>query len=165
VNQKSKHFSFDQANPVRWYDTTGGILAMETLIAATPLATYLPTLNHRMKDVSPAKRVFLTQHMLMRILRQRAKSLPLITFQYNCAIVELTQDDNQVIAKTNSGMVSAKYCVGCDGAAGITRGIVTGNKVSGHGLVNTSRTIVFRVIFPFIVLILGGLETLSKVVS
>jgi 2-polyprenyl-6-methoxyphenol hydroxylase-like FAD-dependent oxidoreductase len=138
---------------------------METLISATPLATYLPTLNHRMRDVSPANRVFLTQHMLMRILRQRAKSLPLITFQYNCAIVELTQDENQVIANTNSGAISAKYCAGCDGAAGITRRIVTGDEVSSHRLVNTSRTIVFRVIFLLFILILGGLETLSKVVS
>lgn len=138
---------------------------METLISATPLATYLPTLNHRMRDVSPAKRVFLTQHMLMRILRQRARSLPSITIQYDCAIVELKQDDDRVIAKTNSGVISAKYCVGCDGATGVTRKIVTGSKVSGHGLVNSSRTIVFRVIFLLFVLIVGGLETLSNIVS
>jgi 2-polyprenyl-6-methoxyphenol hydroxylase-like FAD-dependent oxidoreductase len=147
TNQRSKYFKYHHTNPVRWYDTTGGVLAMETLISATPLATYLPTLNHRMRDVTPANRVFLTQHMLMRILRQRARSLPLITFKYNCAIVEVTQDDNQVIAKTNSGVISAKYCVGCDGAAGITRRIVTGNEDSSHRLITTSRTIVFRVIF------------------
>jgi 2-polyprenyl-6-methoxyphenol hydroxylase-like FAD-dependent oxidoreductase len=126
---------------------------METLTSANPLATYLPTLNHRMREISSSKRVFLTQHMLMRILRVRAKSMPLITIRYNCGVVELTQDDSQVLAKTTTGVITAKYCVGCDGAAGITRRTVTGNEVSGHGLVGNSRTIVFRV-FPNVALLI-----------
>jgi 2-polyprenyl-6-methoxyphenol hydroxylase-like FAD-dependent oxidoreductase len=136
---------------------------METLTSANPLAAYLPTLNHRMREVSSAKRVFLTQHMLMRILRVRAKSMPLITFQYNCGVIELTQNDSQVFAKTSTGAVTAKYCVGCDGASGITRKTVTGNEVSGHGPVGNSRTIVFRV-FPTLTLLMEGRsKTISNI--
>ena len=129
----------------RYYDEASGILAMETLTSTSPTATYLPTLDHRANELSPAPRAFLTQHILLRILRRRAKSLPLIILRYNCRVVTLAQHERKVIAQTTYGKIVAHYCVGCDGSGGITRKLVTGNNMSGRGLITKSLTIVFRV--------------------
>ena len=134
---QSTHFN-------RCYGFSGGVLAMEYLTSESPIATYLPSLNHRMKEVSPSRRVILPQHLLIRILRQRAKSMALITLRYNCNIEHLMQNVNRVLAKTSIGRITAKYCVGCDGAGGKTRKYVTGNGISGRE-VTKSLTIVFRV--------------------
>jgi 2-polyprenyl-6-methoxyphenol hydroxylase-like FAD-dependent oxidoreductase len=121
---------------------------MESLISPSPTKTYLPALDHCAIELSPASRVFLTQHMLMRILRERVKSLPLITLRYNCSVVDLTQHERKVIAQTTYGKIIANYCVGCDGWDGITRKFVTGDRISGRGLLTKSMTIVFNVIPP-----------------
>ena len=118
---------------------------METLTSPSPTATYLPTLDHRANELSHAPRAFLTQHILLRILRQRAKTLPLITLRYNCPVVGLAQHERKVIAQTTYGKVIAHYCVGCDGSGGITRKLVTGDETTGRGLLAKSLTIVFRV--------------------
>jgi 2-polyprenyl-6-methoxyphenol hydroxylase-like FAD-dependent oxidoreductase len=81
----------------------------------------------------------------MRILRQRARSMPLITFRYNCPVISLGQHERKVIAQTTFGKIIAHYCVGCDGPKGITRRTVTGNSISGGGILVKSRTIAFRV--------------------
>ena len=129
----------------RCYDETSGVLAMETLTSKSPTATYLPTLDHRANELSPAPRAFLTQHILLRILRRRANSLPLITLRYNCRVLSLAQHQRKVIAQTTYGKIIAHYCVGCDGSGGITRKLVTGDKMLGRGLLTKSLTIVFRV--------------------
>jgi 2-polyprenyl-6-methoxyphenol hydroxylase-like FAD-dependent oxidoreductase len=129
----------------RCYDETAAVLAMETLTSPSPTATYLPTLDHRANELSPAPRAFLTQHILLRILRRRANSLPLITLRYNCPVVSLAQHERRVIAQTSYGKIVAHYCVGCDGSSGTTRKLVTGEKRSGRGLLTKSMTIVFRV--------------------
>ena len=118
---------------------------METFTSPSPSATYLPTLDHRANELSPAPRGFLTQHILLRILRRRANSLPLITVRYNCPVVGIAQHERKVIAQTTYGKIIARYCVGCDGSGGITRQLVTGDETAGRGLMAKSLTIVFRV--------------------
>lgn len=118
---------------------------METLTSPSPTTTYLPELDHRANELSPAPRAFLTHHLLMRILRQRAKTMPLITLRYNCHVVGLVQHERKVVAQTTYGRIIAHYCVGCDGATGITRKLVTGDKISGRGMLAKSRTFAFRV--------------------
>lgn len=129
----------------RWYSENGGIIVMETLTSSSPMATYSPTLNSRISEISPAKRVFVTHHMLLRILRRRVKNLPLIKVRYECPILEVIQDKAKVTAKFKDGQITAKYCIGCDGSSGVTRKIVTKDNVTGHGLLTNSLTIVFRV--------------------
>jgi len=122
---------------------------METLTSGAPSAIYIPSLNLNMDQISPQRRVFLTQHMLMRILRAHAKSLPLLTLRYNCGVVDLTQDETRVIATTTLGKLQAKYCISTDGDDKVTREFVTGNRVTGRGVLANSLTIVFRVLSPF----------------
>jgi 2-polyprenyl-6-methoxyphenol hydroxylase-like FAD-dependent oxidoreductase len=129
----------------RCYDSAGGVLAMECLAAETAIDTYLPTLNHRVHELSPARRVFLTHHMLIRILQRRAKSMPLITLRYNCSVLSITQFAKKVTAQTSFGSIIARYCVGCDGSHGITRKLVNGGNMAGIGLLTKSLTIAFRV--------------------
>lgn len=81
--------------------------------------------------------------------------MPLITLHYECAITDLQQDENNVIATTNSGKIIAKYCVGCDGASGITRKVVAGENISGRGQLTKSLTIIFRVLIDPYNLTLG----------
>jgi 2-polyprenyl-6-methoxyphenol hydroxylase-like FAD-dependent oxidoreductase len=118
---------------------------METLTAGSLVATHLETINDRIDEISPERRVFITHHMLLRILRRRARSDPLITLRYNCGVVDLRQHERKVIVQTMFGRVIADYCVGCDGGGGVTRKFVTGSKVSGPGVIGQSLTIVFRV--------------------
>ena len=119
---------------------------METLTSSAPSAIYTPTLNINMDQISPERRVFLTQHMLMRILRAHAKSLPLLTLRYSCGVIDITQDETRVIATTTLGKIQAKYCISSDGDDGVTREFVTGYKSSGKGVLAKSLTIIFRVI-------------------
>jgi 2-polyprenyl-6-methoxyphenol hydroxylase-like FAD-dependent oxidoreductase len=162
-----------------WYSENGGIIVMETLTSSSPMATYSPTLNSRITEISPAKRVFVTHHMLLRILRRRVKNLALIRVKYECTILEVIQDKAKVIAKFKDGQITAKYCIGCDGFSGVTRKIVTKDNVTGHGILTNSLTIVFRVIplppplcchltcitmLHILTVLLGGLETISEII-
>ena len=133
------------AHGSRCYDSTGGVVSMEYLTAEAALDTFLPTLNHRVHELSPARRVFLTHHMLIHILHRRAKSMPLITLRYNCSVLSVTQFAKKVTAKTSFGSIIARYCIGCDGSHGITRKLVNGGNMTGIGLLAKSLTIVFRV--------------------
>jgi 2-polyprenyl-6-methoxyphenol hydroxylase-like FAD-dependent oxidoreductase len=158
LREESKKYCITRfaSNVTRYYSVDGPVLAMETLVSPTPLATYAPTLNDGAERFSSAKRTFLTQRMVIRILRQHVESLPLINLHYECGVAELRQDDNRVIATTPRGRIIAKYCIGCDGPRGITRKVVTGEAVSGRGLLNNSLTIIFRVIPSLLRLISGG---------
>ena len=146
----------------RCYDSAGGVLAMEYLSAEAAIDTYLPTLNHRVHELSPAHRVFLTHHMLIRILQRRAKSMPLITLRYNCSVLSITQFAKKVTAQTSFGSIIARYCVGCDGSHGITRKSVNGDNMTGIGLLTKSLTIAFRVPSKLASLIEGGLERIRS---
>jgi len=135
-----------KADIKRWYSENGGILVMESLTSSSPMATYSPTLNSGIHEISPAKRVFVTHHMLLRILRRRVKSLQLIKVRYECSVSDIFQNTEKVTAKLkNGGEITAKYCIGCDGADGLAKKIVSKDNVTGHGLLSNSLTIVFRV--------------------
>ena len=116
-------------------------------MAESPIATHLETINDNVDEISPERRVFITHHMLLRILRRRAKSEPLITLRYNCGLVDLRQHEKKVIVQTTFGRVITDFCVGCDGGGGVTRKFVTGTNVSGPGVIGQSLTIVFRVTY------------------
>jgi 2-polyprenyl-6-methoxyphenol hydroxylase-like FAD-dependent oxidoreductase len=121
------------------------MLSLETLSSEVPIAVHIPTLNHEVEEVSPARRSFLTQRVLIRILRQKAKSMPLVSLRYNCGVISLAHHAKKITARTNFGKVIATYCVGCDGSNGVTRKYVSGNHVSGRGLLSKSMTVVFQV--------------------
>lgn len=117
---------------------------METLTSTSPQGVLLPALDDE-TAVTPAPRVFLTQHMLLRVLQHKARSMREITLRYNCGIISLAQHERKVIAQTIFGKIVADYCVGCDGASGPTQKYVTGGKKSGYGVLTKSMTIAFQV--------------------
>lgn len=147
IQQESERYFYTDNGSYRnrCYDSTGGVIGMEYLAADTTIGEYLPTLNHRVHELSPARRVFLTHYMLIRILQCRAKSMPLITLRYNCSVLNIVQFAKKVTAQTSFGSIIACYCVGCDGSHGITRKLVNGGNMVGIGLLTRSLTIAFRV--------------------
>jgi 2-polyprenyl-6-methoxyphenol hydroxylase-like FAD-dependent oxidoreductase len=127
------------------YDPNGKMIAMETLTSIAPQGEILPAFDDETAELTPAPRVFLTQHMLLRALQRKAKSMGQITLRYNCGVISLSQHERKVIAQTTFGKIVADYCVGCDGPSGPTQKYVTGGKKSGPGLLTKSMTIAFQV--------------------
>ena len=127
------------------YDPNAKMLAMETLASIAPQGVILPALDNETAELTPAPRVFLTQHMLLRSLQRKAKSMGQISLRYNCGIISLAQHERKVIAQTTFGKIVADYCVGCDGPSGPSQKYVTGGKKSGPGLLTKSMTIAFQV--------------------
>jgi 2-polyprenyl-6-methoxyphenol hydroxylase-like FAD-dependent oxidoreductase len=128
------------------YDSNGKLLAMETLTSTTTQGVLLPAFDSETAELTPAPRVFLTQHMLLRVLQRKAKSMRQIMLRYNCGVISLSQHERKVIAQTTFGKIVADYCVGCDGLSGTTHKYVTGGKKTGPGLLTKSMTIAFQVL-------------------
>ncbi|TPW01215.1 MAG: monooxygenase FAD-binding, partial [Alphaproteobacteria bacterium] len=82
----------DRANAEFLQD--GAIVAVETL-AGRELASFLPTLNHGVLDVSPCRRVYCTQNVLEPILRRRAEALGART-RFNVEVSTFETDDDGV---------------------------------------------------------------------
>jgi 2-polyprenyl-6-methoxyphenol hydroxylase-like FAD-dependent oxidoreductase len=125
----------------------GAIVAVETL-AGRELASFLPTLNHGVLDVSPCRRVYCTQNVLEPILRRRAEALGARTC-FNSEVADFCEADDGVraiVRDRTSGAeraVQARYLVGADGNRSPVRDRL-GIAMTGRGSFSNSATIYFR---------------------
>jgi len=135
----------DRANAEFLQD--GAIVAVETL-AGRELASFLPTLNHGVLDVSPSRRVYCTQNVLEPILRRRAEALGARTL-FNSEVVtfDAAGDGVRAIIRDRADgaerVVHAGYLVGADGNRSPVRERL-GIAMTGRGTFSNSATIYFR---------------------
>jgi 2-polyprenyl-6-methoxyphenol hydroxylase-like FAD-dependent oxidoreductase len=63
----------------------------------------------------------ISQYTLEPLLKSVAETLPSVTLRFGCAFESLQQDAAGVTAHTSTGVINAKYLVGCDGGASMVR--------------------------------------------
>jgi 2-polyprenyl-6-methoxyphenol hydroxylase-like FAD-dependent oxidoreductase len=63
----------------------------------------------------------ISQYTLEPLLKSVAETLPSVTIRYGCAFESLQQDAAGVTAHTSTGVINAKYLVGCDGGGSMVR--------------------------------------------
>jgi 2-polyprenyl-6-methoxyphenol hydroxylase-like FAD-dependent oxidoreductase len=125
----------------------GGINAVETL-AGGEIASYIPDLNDGVAEFSPSRRLFVAQHALEPLLRQRAEEMG-ATLRYATEAVSVEQDGDGVAAvirdrSTGSQRtVRASYLVAADGNRSAIRARL-GIGMRGYGVLSNSATIYFR---------------------
>jgi 2-polyprenyl-6-methoxyphenol hydroxylase-like FAD-dependent oxidoreductase len=124
----------------------GAIVAMDSL-AGKKLADIIGSLNAGVEEVSPCKRLFITQPGLEPILRRRAQQAGAqVTDGHE--LMALAQDSDGVTATVrdvDSGAVRTlrcKYLVGADGAHSKVRELL-GIPFDGRGVFSNSITIYF----------------------
>jgi 2-polyprenyl-6-methoxyphenol hydroxylase-like FAD-dependent oxidoreductase len=124
----------------------GAIVAMDSL-AGKKLADIIGSLNAGVEEVSPCKRLFITQPGLEPILRKRARQAGAqVTDGHE--LMALAQDSDGVTATirdVDSGAVQTlrcKYLVGADGAHSKVRELL-GIPLDGRGVFSNSITIYF----------------------
>jgi 2-polyprenyl-6-methoxyphenol hydroxylase-like FAD-dependent oxidoreductase len=129
------------------YSPTGGIIAVESL-AGKELATYVKELNEGVEGFSPTLRVFIDQHALEPLLRERALELG-AAVRNRTEAIDLEQDDDGVtvaLRDLDSGEeseVRARYVVAADGNRSPMRKRL-GIGMRGHAQLSRSITIYFR---------------------
>jgi 2-polyprenyl-6-methoxyphenol hydroxylase-like FAD-dependent oxidoreductase len=129
------------------YSATGGIIAVESL-AGRELATYVKELNEGVEGFSPTVRVFINQHVLEPILRERALELG-ATIHNRAEVTAIDQDDDGAtvtVRDLDSGderRVRARYVVAADGSRSPTRARL-GVGMRGHADLSHSITIYFN---------------------
>ncbi|HEX6461386.1 MAG TPA: FAD-dependent monooxygenase [Thermoleophilaceae bacterium] len=129
------------------YDSDGGISSIESL-AGKEIAKFIPSLNAGVEEVSPTRRLFLTQEALEPILREHARALG-AELRYSTEVSDFEQNGDGVIVTTReveSGAerrIRADYLVACDGWRSPVRERL-GIAMEGHGLISNSITIYFR---------------------
>lgn len=125
----------------------GAIVAVETL-AGGVTASYIANLNEGVQDVSPAKRVFISQSVLEPLLKARALELG-AALHFGTELASFEQDAEgvtAVIRDRDSGRtteVRARYLVAADGARSPIREKL-GIRMAGRGTFSRSITIYFR---------------------
>lgn len=125
----------------------GGINAVQTL-AGGEIASYIPDLNEGVAGFSPSRRLFVAQHALEPLLRQRAEELN-ATLRYATELVSAEADEDGVTAVIQDraggaeSTVRARYLVAADGnRSPIRRQLGIG--MQGYGVLSDSATIYFR---------------------
>lgn len=128
------------------YDEHAGLHIVETL-AGKHLGTYMKDINEWIENISPTRRLFLTQQMFEPLLRQHATENGAV-LRFSTELVDFQHDQEGVTAlirSTETGekqIVKAKYMVACDGNRSSVREKL-GIKSQGHGLLSHSLTIYF----------------------
>jgi 2-polyprenyl-6-methoxyphenol hydroxylase-like FAD-dependent oxidoreductase len=131
----------------------GALIAMDSL-AGTKLADIIPSLNQGVDEVSPCRRLFVSQPGLEPILRARARraGAELLTGH---ELIDLSQDDRgdrgvpgvtATVAPVDGGdahHIRARYLVGADGAHSRVRQVL-GIPFEGRGVFSNSITIYFH---------------------
>ena len=125
----------------------GAIIAMDSL-AGRKLADIIPSLNEGVEEVSPCRRLFITQPRLEPILRRRAEAAGARIVE-GAEVVDVTQDGDGVTATIAPAdgtgptrSVRARYLVGADGAHSRVRERL-GIGFRGRGVFSNSITIYF----------------------
>jgi 2-polyprenyl-6-methoxyphenol hydroxylase-like FAD-dependent oxidoreductase len=135
-----------KAQSEREFLPEGAIVMMDSL-AGRKLADIIPSLNEGVEEVSPCRRLFVTQPGLEPILRARAERAGATVLEGH-EIVGLEQDDHGVtvtVRDVDGGRTSGlrgRYFVGADGAHSTVRELL-GVPFEGRGVFSNSMTIYF----------------------
>jgi 2-polyprenyl-6-methoxyphenol hydroxylase-like FAD-dependent oxidoreductase len=135
-----------KAQSEREFLPEGAIVMMDSL-AGTKLADIIPSLNEGVEEVSPCRRLFVTQPGLEPILRGRAEQAGAGVIEGH-EVVGVDQDDegvNVTIRDVDTGnrrSVRGRYLVAADGAHSAVREQV-GTPFEGRGVFSNSMTIYF----------------------
>jgi 2-polyprenyl-6-methoxyphenol hydroxylase-like FAD-dependent oxidoreductase len=131
----------------REFVQNGAIISVESL-GGKELDWYFRTINEGVEDLSPCRRLFVTQIGLEPILLAKAQELG-ATIQYGSEAVSIEQDDDGVTATIRprdegpERSVRARYLIAADGTHSPTRQRL-GIPMKGHGSFSDSITIYFR---------------------
>jgi 2-polyprenyl-6-methoxyphenol hydroxylase-like FAD-dependent oxidoreductase len=125
----------------------GAIMAVDTL-SGRELAWFYRSVNEGVEDLSPARRLFITQIGLEPVLRQRAVALG-ADLRYATDMTGFTQDDDGVLATIRSRdggeerRIRARYMIAADGAHSPVRRAL-GVDMAGRGDFAKCFTIYFK---------------------
>jgi 2-polyprenyl-6-methoxyphenol hydroxylase-like FAD-dependent oxidoreductase len=129
------------------FSPEGAIVLMDSL-AGKQLAGLIPSLNEGVDELSPCRRLFITQPGLEPILRARAEEAGAKVVE-GTEVVGVEQDADGVTAtvrEVDSGLerrLRAKYLIGTDGAHSRIRELL-GIEFDGRGVFSNSITIYFH---------------------
>ncbi len=118
----------------------GAIIAMDSL-SGRKLADIIPSLNAGVEEVSPCRRLFVSQPGLEPILRRAAKEAG-ATVVEGVEVTGVEQDRDGVTVVTTDGAFRGRYLVGADGAHSTVRELL-GIPFEGRGVFSNSITIYF----------------------
>lgn len=125
----------------------GGIMSVETL-GGKELAWFYHSFNEGVEDLSPTRRLFITQIGLEPVLRKRADALG-ADLRFATELVSFAQDNEGIVATLrprNGGQerrVGAQYLIAADGAHSPVRQKL-GIPMEGRGEIAQCATIYFR---------------------
>jgi 2-polyprenyl-6-methoxyphenol hydroxylase-like FAD-dependent oxidoreductase len=125
----------------------GALIAMDAL-SGKKLADIIGSLNAGVEEVSPCKRLFISQPGLEPILRRRAKQAGARVLEGH-EVVSLAQDDAGVtvtardVDSKSLRTLRGKYLIGADGAHSKVRELL-GIPFDGRGVFSNSITIYFK---------------------
>ena len=131
----------------REFVQNGAIMAVDTL-AGRELAWFYRSVNDGVEDLSPARRLFITQIGLEPVLRERALQLG-ADLRYGAEMTGFTQDDDGVVATVRSRddggerRIRARYMIAADGAHSPVRRAL-GVPMGGRGDFAQCFTIYFK---------------------
>jgi 2-polyprenyl-6-methoxyphenol hydroxylase-like FAD-dependent oxidoreductase len=131
----------------REFVQNGAIMAVDTL-AGRELAWFYRSVNEGVEDLSPARRLFITQIGLEPVLRARAGALG-ADLRYATEMTGFTQDDDGVVAvvrRRDGGeerRIRARYMIAADGAHSPVRSAL-GIAMEGRGEFARCATIYFK---------------------
>jgi 2-polyprenyl-6-methoxyphenol hydroxylase-like FAD-dependent oxidoreductase len=135
-----------KAQSEREFLPEGAIVMMDSL-AGRKLADIIPSLNEGVEDVSPCRRLFVTQPGLEPILRARAEQAGAVVVQGH-EVVEARQDTDGVtviaraLSRGSHVELRGQYLIGADGAhSGVRERLQI--PVDGRGMFSNSITIYF----------------------
>ena len=129
------------------FSPEGAIVLMDTL-AGQQLAGLIPSLNEGVDELSPCRRLFITQPGLEPILRARAEQAGAEVLE-GMEVVGIEQDADGVTATVkavDTGLerrLRARYLIGTDGAHSRIRELL-GIEFDGRGVFSNSVTIYFH---------------------
>jgi len=149
-NLKSRVLAELKAN-ARQYTLTAGVFAFESL-AGRKLQTFIPDVNAGVSCLSPAYRIFSSQHKMEPLLAAKCQEIG-SELRFSTEVTHVEQDDEGCISnikdrKTGkTTRVKSKYVVACDGGRSPVRKALGINR-TGFGEMSRSVTIFFKVRFP-----------------
>ena len=132
---------------LREFSPEGAIVLMDSL-AGKQLAGLIPSLNEGVDELSPCRRLFVTQPGLEPILRARAEQAGAEVLE-GTEVVGVEQDADDVTATVKDvetgreRRLRAKYVIGTDGAHSRIRELL-GIEFDGRGVFSNSITIYFH---------------------
>lgn len=131
----------------REFEPDGAVVAVESL-AGRQIASFIPTLNEGVEEVSPCRRLFVSQPGLEPILRRRAEEGGARILNGH-ELVSSTQGDDGVVCVLRDietgeeRRVRAQYVIGAEGPRSPLRESL-GIAMDGHGVFSNSVTIYFK---------------------